>query len=887
MKSEERPALFLVDASHHLYRAYFAIRRLTNSKGFSTNAIYGFVTMLNRLLEAHRPSYLACCFDRAEKTFRHEMFEDYKAGRDEMPDDLVPQIPYVKHVCEARRIPVLEREGFEADDIMGTLAVRAAADGYDVVLVTNDKDLFQLVRSNVRVLYIDRQEGERFLDEAGVEEMFGVRPAQVVDVLALWGDPTDNIPGVPGIGEKGAKQIIHRCGSLEEAIRQSDVLAEKRYRGKITEHVDEARLSKTLATVRTDVDVPWSPEKLRVREPDVETLRALYEELEFQKFLEKLPQQTGGVPAPAAASGKETVPIAADEPPRTLDAKALGALLKDAEARGQIGISPHPAAGGATASPRELIFAVDDGAAYSLALDEAESAECAAAFLENPDVLKTTHDVKRLLLFFPSLSPPFADTMLAAYVLDPEEGAYDVETLARRRLGREIAMPKRPSRRGLYEEAEEDNSGTALCARALVPLWEELKKGLAQQPLLESLYETLELPLTRVLAAMERHGVLLDAERLGELGRELGGELQTLGAEIFDMAGEEFNLNSPRQLAKILYEKLSLPVLKKTAKTKAASTGTEVLELLVAEHPIAQKILDYRQKTKLKSTYVDALPRLAHPQTGRVHTSYNQCVAATGRLSSSEPNLQNIPIRTAEGRRIREAFVAPEGWRLVSADYSQIELRILAHLSGDAVLAKAFERGEDVHERTAVEILGAQPGEVAPDLRRRAKTVNFGVIYGMSAYGLAKQVGVEMGEAASMIRAYFERYAGVAELREEVLKAARETGVVHTLFGRVRRIPEIRNRNRVVREAAERAAFNTPIQGSAADLMKRAMLKVFEAFEARDDAHLIMQVHDELVLEARENAAEGVAQEVKELMEEAFALNVPLAVDTKISRSWM
>jgi DNA polymerase-1 len=363
--------------------------------------------------------------------------------------------------------------------------------------------------------------------------------------------------------------------------------------------------------------------------------------------------------------------------------------------------------------------------------------------------------------------------------------------------------------------------------------------------------------------------------------------LRALEAEIFDMAGEEFNLNSPRQLAKILYEKLSLPVLKKTAKTKAASTGTEVLELLVAEHPIAQKILDYRQKTKLKSTYVDALPRLANPRTGRVHTSYNQCVAATGRLSSSEPNLQNIPIRTAEGRRIREAFVAPEGWRLVSADYSQIELRILAHLSGDAVLAKAFERGEDVHERTAVEILGAQPGGVAPDLRRRAKTVNFGVIYGMSAYGLAKQVDVEMREAASMIRAYFERYAGVAKLREEVLKAARETGVVHTLFGRVRRIPEIRNRNRVVREAAERAAFNTPIQGSAADLMKRAMLKVFEAFEARDDAHLIMQVHDELVLEAREDVAEDVAQELKGLMEEAFALNVPLVVDTKVSRSWM
>jgi DNA polymerase-1 len=887
MSTEKRPALFLVDASHHLYRAYFAIRRLTNSKGFSTNAVYGFVTMLNRLLEAHRPSYLACCFDRAEKTFRHEMFEDYKAGRDEMPDDLVPQIPYIKHVCEARRIPVLEREGFEADDVMGTLAVRAAADGYDVVLVTNDKDLFQLVRSNVRVLYIDRQQGERFLDEAGVEEMFGVRPAQVADVLALWGDPTDNIPGVPGIGEKGAKQIIRRCGSLDEAVRQSDVLAEKRYRGKIAEHLDEARLSKTLATVCTDVDVPWSPEKLRVREPDVETLRALYEELEFQKFLEKLPRQDGGAPASAAASAKETAPIAADEPPRALDAKALKALLKDAEARGRIGILPHPAAGGATASPRELIFAVDDKAAYSLALDEAGSAESAAEFFENPNVLKIAHDVKRLLLFFPSFHPPFADAMLAAYVLDPEEGAYGVEALARRRLGREIAMPKRPSRRGLYEKAEEDNSGAGLCTRAIVPIWEELKKGLARQPMLESLYETLELPLTRVLAAMERHGVLLDVERLGELGRELGGELQALEAEIFDMAGEEFNLNSPQQLAGILYEKLSLPVHKKTAKTKAASTGTEVLELLVAEHPIAQKILDYRQKTKLKSTYVDALPRLAHPQTGRVHTSYNQCVAATGRLSSSEPNLQNIPIRTAEGRRIREAFVAPEGWRLVSADYSQIELRILAHLSGDAVLARAFERGEDVHERTAVEILGAQPEEVAPDLRRRAKTVNFGVIYGMSAYGLAKQVDVEMREAASMIRAYFERYAGVAEFREEVLKAARETGVVHTLFGRVRRIPEIRNRNRVVREAAERAAFNTPIQGSAADLMKRAMLKVFEAFEARNDAHLIMQVHDELVLEAREDAAEDVAREVKELMEEAFALNVPLVVDTKVSRSWM
>jgi DNA polymerase-1 len=866
-----KPQIYLVDASHHLYRSYFAIPRLTNSKGVPTNAVYGFTSILLKLIGEHKPEYFACCFDRKEPTFRHELYTDYKATREAIPDDLIPQFETAHRVCEAMGVAVLEAPGYEADDVIATLTRRAAEKGLDVVIVTNDKDLFQLVRPGVRVLMQDKTGGERLLDESGVEEAFGVKPSQVADVLALWGDPTDNIPGVPGIGEKSAKEIIRQCGSVEEAIRRSDSMESKRYRGKVAEHAEKARLSKTLATVRDDAPVGWDEKALHAGAPDPEKVRRLFTELEFRKLLDRVaPMEEKPAPAPSAEVEEEA--------PIELDGAGLKNFLAAAKREKAAAFAALPPEGGFTVPMKALAVSCGGREVWF-------SREPAAPWkvLEDGSLEKIFHDLKRCLLHFPEIRPPFQDCMLAAYALDPEAGGYGFESLAKRFLHLDMDSLKRNRQGGLFEDAALNHA--AARARLLPGLWKTLEKELHSSGLW-NLYETLELPLAPVLAGMERRGVLVDRDYLQSFGGELEAQIAGLEKEIHALAGEKFNIQSPQQLGTVLFEKLGLPVLKKTFKTKAASTGNEVLEALVEQHPIAAKILDYRQKTKLKSTYVDALSRMADPATGRVHTTYNQCGAATGRLSSSDPNLQNIPIRTEEGRRIRRAFAAARGWRLIAADYSQIELRLLAHLSGDPLLREAFERGEDIHARTAVEILGAPKGRVSADDRRVAKTVNFGVIYGMSAFGLAKQLGIENGAAKTLIDQYFGRYREVARFRREVLEEARRSGFVHTMFGRRRRIPSIGDRNRVTREAAERAAFNTPLQGSAADIMKRAMLEVHKKLQGHDDAFLLMQVHDELVLEARAGAAEEVAALVKAAMEGAFALDVPLVADVKAGMFW-
>jgi DNA polymerase I len=896
--------LFLIDGSSQMYRAYHAMRGagLTGPGGRSTHAVYIFVTMLRKLIQDHQPQYIAASFDLPGPTFRDEMVTDYKANRAPMPSDLAEQIPWVHEACEAMGVPILTYERFEADDVIGTLACRAVEQGFDVAIVTGDKDFFQLVHDGIKV-YNPRDDGTWY-DAAGVKEKFGVSPEQVVDVLALMGDSIDNIKGVPGIGEKGARDLIATYGTLENLLAHAADISNKRQREGLLGHADDARQSRELATIRTNVPVEFDPEALRYAGGSRERCFELFSRLGFRTLVMDY--------APTAqTAGHDYVVV------DTIDGvRALAAELK---AAGRFGFRLLPAGPSAmragiaglafAVSPRQAryvplaearggsgdLFGDGDQPAARLSVQDALAA--LKAVLEDGGVRKAGHDLKFDAIVLArhgvTLAGLETDTMLASYLLDATRSAHLLEDLAIEHAGykalREEDVCGRGAKAVAFGDIPVETARDFAGERADLALQiSTTLRTLLRREALETLYESLELPLVPVLVAIEQAGVRVDGAALAAQSQHVERELAGLSARIFEAAGGEFNIGSPKQLAEVLFDRLQLPALKRNAKTKAPSTAVEVLEELALTHDLPRLILEWRALSKLKGTYIDALPQLVHPETGRVHTCFNQAVAATGRLSSSDPNLQNIPIRTPLGREIRRAFVADPGHVLISADYSQIELRVLAHLSGDDALVDAFRRGEDIHDRTALKVFGEHSGLDFHELRRRAKIINYALLYGKTAFTLAKDIGVTQQAAQEFIDAYFAGFPSVRAFIDDLLATARETGVVKTMFGRRRLVPELTSRNGQIRMAAERVAVNLPIQGTAADILKRAMIDVHAALRERTGGRtrMILTVHDELLFEAPKDLAEETVAIVVERMENAVGLAVPLTVDVGIGENW-
>jgi DNA polymerase-1 len=869
--------LVVVDAANCIYRAFFALPPLRSSGGTPTNAVLGFVNMLNKVVREESPDYVAVVFDAPGKSFRHQLYRDYKATRDAQPEDLSVQFPLVRQVVEAYRFPMLEVPGVEADDVIATLVAQAPED-LEIAVVSTDKDLMQLVSE--RVALLDTMKDRR-VGPAEVEERLGVAPDKVLDVRALVGDSSDNIPGVKGIGGKGAAKLIHEWGDLENLLQHAGDVKAKRAREALQEQADTARLSKELSTLRRDVELPCGLDDLRPGAPDTARLHALFSELGFTRLLDSLDAHAApplpsepvqDVPVLEGAAGLRRLATAGEGPPALV---LVEATRPDA-----------------AATARPFAVGVVRGEAVGLALlrGGADEPAALAELLAGGWVARDSNRVQRVLGDAGvDVAPPSFDVDLGAFLLDPS-AQRTTTTLAEAHLGRSVRGFEAVAGRGAKATPVESllpgelaawAAAEAAALRDLAPL---LRERLEQDGLLP-LFEDVELPLAAVLARMERSGVRVDEPFLAELSSQYEKDLARIEAEIHGLAGEEFLVSSPKQLQRILFEKLKLPPVKKT-KT-GFSTDEKVLEQLSAQHELPAAILAHRRLAKLKSTYVDALPRLVNPETGRIHPSFHQTGAATGRLSCSDPNLQNIPIRTEEGVRIREAFIPAEGMSLLSADYSQVELRILAHYSGDESLIEAFEKGEDVHRRTAAEVAGLDPEEVTAEQRDRAKAINFGIIYGSTAFGIANQLGIATADAQATIDTYFERYRGVRRFLDETVARAREDGFVRTLLGRRRWLPELASRNRVLRNAAERMAVNTVIQGTAADLIKKTMVEVHEVLAAEaPEARMIVQVHDELVFEVPEAQVAVVRERVQALMQDVYTLRVPLDVDVGVGATW-
>jgi DNA polymerase-1 len=844
----ERPLLYLVDGSNALHRAYHAIRSLSNSRGFPTNAIFGFNAILKKLIREHKPTHVGIAFDVSESTFRKEAFADYKAHRKPMEEDLQVQIPFIKRLCEAFRMPVLELDQFEADDVIATLAEKAVAEGFDVVIFTTDKDFLQLVSPRIRVYQAMR---EKMLDEKGVEEFFGVPPRQVGDVLALMGDASDNVPGVPGIGEVGARKLIREYGSLESLLARSATVTSKKTREALEQHAEQARLSRRLIELERNLPLELDPKALTLDPPDNVKLKELYSELEFHTFARELEAPSAG----EAVVFRQIGPAETWEP-----------------AGPRLGVSVETRDEG-------VLLALSDGVSTVCSPGSEEDAAARLRALFRKDGLWVSPDAKAVyaLMLARGWEPPklLFDVGLARYVLacgtaTPEFSAMTIDLLGRK--------------------ARSDSSSEAGAERAAwsLEMQEILARDLDARPNLKKVFDEIETPLTPVLARMESAGILLDAPFLKKLSERLGKDLARLEAEIFSEAGEPFNVASPQQLARILFEKLKLPAGRKTAKTKSLSTGAETLQALASQgYRIASLLSEHREISKLKGTYADALPQLADAG-GRIHARFNQTVAATGRLSSSDPNLQNIPIRTEAGREMRRAFVAPKGSQLLAADYSQIELRVLAHLSGDEAMIRAFQEGHDVHAATASKVFGVSEDLVSLEMRSAAKRINFGLLYGMGAFSLAKDLGVSNAEAKEFIEAYFGQFPKVRETLAAVLEGARREGVVRTIFGRERPIPEIHSSNGAVRANAERMAQNAPFQGSAADIVKIAMIRIDRRLSERGmKTRMLLQVHDELIFEVPEDELPEARRIAVSEMERSAELAVPLKVDAGCGPTWL
>jgi DNA polymerase-1 len=898
-----------------IFRAYHAMARqrpMSTKTGLPTAAIYVFVNMLRKLRDDFSPEYLAAVFDVAGPTFRDEQadavtsirkfdiktqtftevaYKGYKANRVAMPEDLAQQVPYIRRALEAYRIPILEVVRFEADDVIGTLARKAAEASHPVYVVSSDKDMMQLVNDKVQIL--NPPKDNLICDAAKVEEILGVPPERVVDVMALRGDSIDNIPGAPGIGDKGSVEIIKRFGSVEQALERAAEVERKTYRESLLHNRDTILFSKSMATIDTNVPIELDVESMRAGDPNVDDLRALFTELEFTSLLKEL------LPVVEVSGTHYTVAKSAADVEAVLHAVAAGGALaiaveekepapapEDEEKEEQpedaqlslMGTGMSGALGESigrsnpVAASCCVAISAAPGTAMTVRLDSGDAAEKIRRLLTDTSVTKTLHDYKAAIHALDALGISLAgvrhDPMLYSYLLDPTYSSHRLADVALRRFNLKLA-----------EELAESADITGRLGGAL--------RSEVEQAGLAKLYEEMDLPLVPVLARMEQAGVKIDTGALAQMSTELEREIAAKAKEIYEVAGMEFNVGSPKQLGDVLFNRMNLPKPVKYGKGRTISTAVDVLEELAENHPIARMVLDYRQLTKLKSTYVDALPVLINPASGRLHTTFWQTGTATGRLSSANPNLQNIPIRTELGRGIRAAFIAEPGHVLLTADYSQIELRLLAHFSHDSLLVEAYRRGDDVHTLTASQVFGVPPLMVTPDHRRQAKVVNFGIVYGLSAFGLSQNLGIEPSEAKQFIAAYFEKYSGVRAFIDKTLEEARRDMKVKTLFGRIRPIPDINSKNANQRGFAERTAVNTPLQGTAADLIKIAMIRIDAVLRERGlKSRMTLQVHDELVFEVPENEVEVMQSLVREHMEKVHALAVPLQVEMGVGPNW-
>ena len=878
---------FLIDGTAFCYRAFYAIRNLSTADGRPTNAVYGFAVMLQALRQKERPEYLAVAFDVGKPTFRHKKFEAYKIQRKPMPDPLIGQLPLVKRLLSAYRIPVFEAEGYEGEDVLATIAAQIVREGIEVFLVTGDKDALQLVNSHVKV-YNPHHEG-LVLDAGAVKERYGVGPDRMVDLMALMGDDIDNIPGVPGIGEKTATQLLQRFGNLERLYCSLGELESSQRRKQLESAKEQVMLSRELARIDCEVPLQVSLRDLKVTEPDLRALRTLFRELEFKRLLRALDEKT---PEEQTTSVRTSVAKSVDE-----FAKVLGELGRSEVAFGcwpaTAFMKGGPGPVGEPASAAVLAVSKAADASWVFAVDHEtlniNAGKRCREWLADPRVPKVCHDAKTAIRLLrrigASLHGIAGDTMVAAYLLNPARTEQTLSDLADEYLQEPLGPP--PSFEGCLELASD--SMLEPCARAtctVLRLNEHLQEQLNLHQL-QALYRELELPLISVLAQMEATGIAIDTAYLARLHATMKAKLKGLTEEIYRLAGTSFNLNSPRQLAQVLFERLKLPVIKRT-KT-GPSTDSSVLQQLSAQHPLPKHLIEYRELSKLVSTYVEALPKLVDPKTGRLHTSFNQTATATGRLSSSEPNLQNIPIKTELGRSIRKAFVlGVRDGMFVAADYSQIELRILAHLSGDERLSEAFRQGHDIHRFTASLIYGIPEEEVQSEQRNAMKAVNYGILYGMTSHGLSKELGISFEAAQAFIDSYFERYPNVRRYLDGQIAQAKRDGFVQTLLGRRRYIPEINSPDMVIRQVGERMAVNAPVQGSAADLIKRAMVQLAEVLEQkRLESRMVLQVHDELVFESPRSELNTLRPLVRRIMEGAIVLDVPLEVTMKTGPNWL
>jgi DNA polymerase-1 len=888
--TREKETVYLVDGSSYIHRAYHAIRNLANSKGFPTNASFGFTKMVLKLLADKKPEYLAIVFDAKGPTFRHEIFSDYKANRPPMPDDMAVQIPVIKSIVKNMNIKMLEKKGYEADDIIGTLARACEEKGFKVVMVTGDKDFRQLVTPNISMWDTMK---DTITDYASLKKTYGFEPEKFIDVMGLSGDSTDNIPGVPGVGEKTAVGLIQEYGSFENVLERAGEITKKKLKENLQQFRDKAILSKKLVTIDRFVPVDDSIGLLKVGDPLGKELADIFREQEFKGLWEQFAIRKEGHKDYSLCLSKESLQSLVGQ------IRENGLVSVDTETTGTnplearlVGISFSCHKEKATYLPIEHLYL---GAPSQLSWSEA--AEILKGVLEDERIKKVGQNIKYdaevLKRHGITLKGIYFDTMIASYVINPGLRQHNLDYLAQHYLNHkmisyhEVAGKGRNARNFAEVEVEKAVEYSGEDADITLRLWQILDEKLKSEKN-DALFYDLEMKLLPVLMDMEMTGILIDASFFKQMSSSFSGQLKQLERDIYDEAGMEFNINSPQQLGEVLFEKLQLPVQKKTVKTRRYSTDVKVLKKLCSfPHRIPKLILRYRTLSKLKSTYLDALVKMVDPSTGRVHTSYNQTVTATGRLSSSEPNLQNIPIRGEEGREIRKGFIADKGHYLVSADYSQVELRLFAHYSKDEAFIEAFTHDKDIHTRTASEILTTGDEPVTPEMRSIAKAINFGIIYGMGPRKLSDELGIDFNTAKNYISAYYERYQGIKRYQEEMIEKARKNGYVKTLFNRRRYLPDIEHGNNRIRSEAERMAINTPIQGTAADLIKKTMINIHGRLKEEGlETKMLLQVHDELVFEVPEKELERVMPLIKEEMEGVYALRVPLKVDINKGRNW-
>ncbi|MEZ8481742.1 DNA polymerase I [Vibrio splendidus] len=925
--------LILIDGSSYLYRAFHAYPGTMSNGDIPTNAVYGVVNMLRSMMRQFASDRIAVIFDAKGKTFRDDMYPEYKANRPPMPDDLRCQIEPLHNVIRAMGLPLISIPGVEADDVIGTLASQASAMGMPVLISTGDKDMAQLVDDNVTLI---NTMTNVVMDREGVIEKFGIPPELIIDYLALMGDKVDNIPGIPGVGDKTATALLQGIGSIEKLYQNLDDIAALGFRGsktmakKLADNKDNADMSYQLATIKLDVELEETPESLVKAQPNIDELIKLYGQLVFKSWLNELLEGGSGVVEAderSAATGAGTVRSSASATASTVEMNTSAVTIDRSnyetildEASFNVWLEKLKAAElfAFDTETDSLDYMVANLVGLSFATEEGVAAYVPVAhdYLDAPQQLdrdwvleqlkpileddaqakvgqNLKYDMSVLARYGIEMKGIKHDTMLASYVFNSVGGKHDMDSLALRFLQHSCISFEQIAGKGKKQltfnqiELGEASPYAAEDADVTLRLHNRLMENIEQDEKLKTIYEEIEVPLIPVMSRIERTGVFIDDMLLGAQSQEIAVRLDELEQKAYEIAEQEFNMNSPKQLQAILFEKMGLPVIKKTP-SGAPSTNEEVLQELALDYPLPKLIIEYRGLAKLKSTYTDKLPKMINAETGRVHTSYHQAVTATGRLSSTDPNLQNIPIRNEEGRRIRQAFVAQHGWKILAVDYSQIELRIMAHLSGDKALLEAFQQGKDIHAATAAEIIGVAIDQVTTEQRRRAKAVNFGLIYGMSAFGLAKQLGIPRGEAQHYMDTYFERYPGVMQYMEDTRSAASEQGFVETIYGRRLHLPEIQSRNGMRRKAAERAAINAPMQGTAADIIKKAMLLVDEWIQAEGDGRvkLLMQVHDELVFEVQESALAEIESKVQQLMESAADLEVPLVAEAGHGDNW-